>query len=74
MPGPNDFHFDEKGNMQSGLGLMDPRNGTKTYVEPPRDGRSREAKLAKAAKEIDEAREKLDADIAAFEAKKKAGG
>ena len=46
MPGPNDMHFDDKGRLMPGLGVDDPRNGTATFREAPRDGRSRAARAA----------------------------
>ena len=68
MPGPNDMHFDDKGRLMPGLGVDDPRNGTATFREAPRDGRSR---AAREAKKFAEERAALEAERAAFEKEKK---
>ncbi len=52
MPGPNDFHFNTSGQMLPGLGPDDPRNGTETFISPPRtrkavakvDGRTKQGR------------------------------
>lgn len=56
MPGPNDFHFDKSGQMLPGLGPDDPRNGTETFISPPRkqkggkvDGRTKQGRQQRAA-------------------------
>lgn len=69
MPGPNDFHYNDKGILMPGLGPQDPKNGMPTVRSGPRlDGRTTEAKRLRA---IEETEKQLAKERAAFEAEKK---